>query len=363
MNEDLLSLIRRLYNDGAFYNLANDPFAQFGLAPQQYLGATILPERIVDQNMFREMEIRYRSIIAVDSTRFSPVQMRQGGELVGSMAVELGDSDMGSEMTGRDYDALLDYLGRGSTMEAEAAILGFADREVAQGLRALDELHRWQALVNAQVERVGDNGYREIVNYPNPTGQRVAAANVWSDNATDPLQDIAERHEHAADNGEEITRIVTSRQVATILTRNQNIKNQVQGMAAGESYNGVVGLPQVNALLASLGFATIEVYDGRYYTVEGAQRFLPQGTMVFLSATGRSETIESAEPDAGDPVFLNDTLGYAALGRAAGQQNSGRVILTEAFENKPPRVTFEGWQTSLPVLQSPQSVRVISQIS
>ena len=134
-------------------------------------------------------------------------------------------------------------------------------------------------------------------------------------------------------------------------------------MASDETYNGIVGLPQLNSLLVSLGFATIELYDGRYHTAQGAQRFLPEDTMVLLSATGRSETIEPAEAEEGEPVVLSDTLGYSAVGRAAGQQGSGRVILTSPYEDKPPRVSFQGWQSTLPVIQSPQSIRTVSSIA
>jgi hypothetical protein len=56
-------------------------------------------------------------------------------------------------------------------------------------------------------------------------------------------------------------------------------------------------------------------------------------------------------------------LGYTAIGRGAGQASNGRVIRAEAFDNKPPRIEAEGWQTALPVITEPEALAVISSIS
>ena len=45
------------------------------------------------------------------------------------------------------------------------------------------------------------------------------------------------------------------------------------------------------------------------------------------------------------------------------QAAPGRVIRSEAFESKPPRIEAEGWQTSLPVVTDPEAVAVIESIS
>jgi hypothetical protein len=61
---------------------------------------------------------------------------------------------------------------------------------------------------------------------------------------------------------------------------------------------------------------------------------------------------------------VGDTLGYTAIGRAAGQSNSGRVIKVRPVpDKKPPRVEGEGWQASFPVLADPEAVTVITGIA
>lgn len=357
--ESLLTLIRNLYGSGRFAAQLNNPLAQFGLAPANLLGATILPERIVPSNMFTESQIRYKTVIANDGSRYSPAQMKSGGQLVGTFDVKLGDSDIKSELTSEDYDALIDYLGRSQNIAAEATALQFVEREVSQPLRVLCEKQRWDALVDAQVIRLGDNGYREPVGYPDPAGHRVAAAAAWSGAAYDPIPDIAAVHEKAGEKGQQITRIITSTTVVNILLRNQQVKNQARSMGEGQNYGGIVGLPQLNALLASLGFAQIETYNETYNTQEETLRYLKEDAMLFLASTGNTQSVEPRE---GDPVYLADTLGYTAVGRATGQQTSGRALDVEVKSNKPPRVSFESWQCTLPVVTQPESIYVVNSI-
>jgi hypothetical protein len=81
--------------------------------------------------------------------------------------------------------------------------------------------------------------------------------------------------------------------------------------------------------------------------------------MVMIATTGRDESL-----DLGDTQqLLTDTLGYTAVGRATGQGSPGRVVRMEAFENKPPRIEGEAWQTSLPVVTEPEAIVVIGSIS
>mgnify|MGYP003422155071 FL=1 len=107
---DIASLVRTLMDDGSVAALALNPAAQFGIAPRRYVGAELLPERMVPENAYREDAIRYRTVIANDGTRYSPSQ-KKSGEIVGSFLVELGNSDIAREFTARDYDALLGEVG------------------------------------------------------------------------------------------------------------------------------------------------------------------------------------------------------------------------------------------------------------
>jgi hypothetical protein len=92
----------------------------------------------------------------------------------------------------------------------------------------------------------------------------------------------------------------------------------------------------------------------------GSGRFLADTVYVMVATTGRDENI-----DMGDNRIetINDTLGYAGVGRAAGQAQPGRKIRAAARDDKPPRVETEGWQTALPVMTEPEAVVVITGIS
>src|SRR4051794_1173403 len=100
---NLITLVKTAMADGTFATIAGNQAAQFGPPSRQYLGATLLPEKQVAKNIFRETGVRYRTIIANDGTRYSPAQ-KKSGELIGSMLVELGHSDIAREITAEDYD-------------------------------------------------------------------------------------------------------------------------------------------------------------------------------------------------------------------------------------------------------------------
>lgn len=361
---NLAEFIARLYAEGKFGTQGRDLRAQFGLRPNSYLGATLLPERLVNANMFRERQIRYRTIVATAGARYSPVQRRQGGALFGSFLVELGHSDIGTEITAEDYDQLVELLEAGNEMQAEATVLGLTDTQANQALVAFNEKQRWQAIVNAQVELRGDNAYTENVPYPNPTGHRAAVAGTWSTDTYDPMADILGMKEFAEDKGIEINRIVASSNVVSILLRNRRVAERSSPTivtVGSNTYIDPLDVASLNAKLRAMGLPGIEVYNGRYYDEEGAaHRFLPTDRMCFFGSTGRIETVE---PVAGDPFYLEDTLGYMAVGRAAGQSGPGRRIRVEAKDDKPPRIDTQAWQTSLPVIQDPESIFVLSGVA
>lgn len=361
---DLMTLLRDMENDAqGLKAIALNPLAQFGRAPRSYLGATILPEKPVEENAYREDNIRYRTIIANSGTRYSPSQKR-AGDLIGSMLVELGESDILREFTGRDYDALVRMLMRNDSMEGMAALTNWLDTSVNLGLVELLEKQRWDAIVSASVVRSGDNGYTETVSYSNPSGHRAAAGGTWSSDAYDPFADITAMADLLASKGYTVNRIITSRTVASILAGNDKVKARV-GVAvvsASGQIQGAVGrasLDAINSALTRDGLPPMELYDLQYRTQSGSSFFLPRTVFVMLASTGRDE-----EYDAGDSVKLvTDTLGYTAVGRAVGQSEPGRYIRMEAKTDKPPRIIGEGWQTALPVITEPEAITVINTIS
>jgi hypothetical protein len=360
---DLYSVIQGLIEDNTFATLANSPRLQFGPDTDMYLGATLLPERMVPDNMFREDTIEFRTVIANDGTRYSPVQLK-GADLVGSFSVELAEQDIGLELTGRAYDIIVQMLGRGLSKEAAAQLIRFADRAAA-GLREKSELQRWQAIVSASVTLSGDNGYAETVSYSNPASHRSAAGGTWSSDAYDPFTDIMGKADLLASKGYTVSRIITGTPVLSILAGNDKVKART-GLPV-MNVGGTISVAQarasrdaINTALQADGLPPIEVYNRQYRTQTGTGYFLDRASFVLVGTTGRDEEIDLG--DTGGLTVAN-TLGYTAIGRAAGQATPGRVLRVTSHDDKPPRVQAEAWATSLPVIQNPEAIAVIHTIS
>jgi len=363
MPRDLATLLAEMEEQGHFVDISRNPLAQFGQPARRLLGAEILPEQTVEENAYREEAIRYRTIVSNDGTRYSPVQMK-GGELLGEFLVELGESDIGRELTARDYDALVRLLRNSSDMQAIGRLLNWSDTVLNQALLEGNERQRWQAIVSAVVQRRGDNGYSEDVTYSNPSGHRVNAGGSWSNDSYDPFDDIMAGAEVLAAKGFTVSRIFAGLPVITIMSNNAKVQARV-GLPVINATGSIVVANQrashasVNGALAANSLPPIEQYDLQYRTQTGTGYFLPRNVFVMVCTTGRDSNIDLGDSE----KILPDTLGYYAIGRAAGQANPGRVIRVESFTNKPPRIEGEGWQTGLPVITEPEALFVIGAIA
>jgi hypothetical protein len=361
---DLFTTLRDLENDSdGFRRISRNPLAQFGRPARQYLGATLLPERMVEENAFREDQIKYRTIVANAGTRYSPTQ-KKDGDLIGSFLVELGESDIAREFTSRQYDALLRTLERGESMEAMVQLTNWLDTAVNLALIEHVEKERWLAIVDASVPRTGDNEYSETVSYSNPAGHRVNQGAAWSTDTTDIFSEIMAGADLLASKGYTVNRIITGRPVLAIMAGNNTVKTRVGVSVVNTSGQitsaaGRASQEAINGVLQADGLPPIELYDLQYRTQTGTAYFLERDVLVMVGTTGQSEEI-----DLGDTMnIVSDTLGYSAIGRAAGQNESGRVIRAEAKMDKPPRIEAEGWQTSLPVITEPEAIYVIDSIT
>lgn len=365
MTIDLATLINNLQQDGTLRSIVNNQFAQFGLPTQPNLGATLLPEKSVPENAYREENIRYRTIIANNGSRYSPVQ-RKKGVLMGAFDVSLSNSDLGSEFTGRDYDTLLRLLGTGSTMEGVIQITKWAEAFFNRGMIALNEKQRWEAILNAEVVATGDNGWSETITYANPSGHRVNAATQWSDDAVDPMNDIGAIVDLLYTKGYTVTRIITNRPVISILNKNAkmrsraglNVINATTGLL--NTAPGRIDHARLNAIFAADNLPPIEEYNALYRTSTGTAAYIPGNTMVFACATGRDEALLLDNSDTYKEI--TDTLGYLAVGRAVGESSPGRVLRLFPEVDKPPRIDGQSWQTTIPVITEPEAFAVIKNI-
>lgn len=360
---DISTLVNSMLADGSVQTIARNRRAAFGRPQRRYLGATLLPERPVSENAFRDYSIKYRTIIANDAARYSPVQLKKGS-LAGSMLVELGDSDTGDEFSAEMYDTLIKLLASNQSMTAVASLTNWLDTAVNLSLIEHNERQRWQAIVDAQVIRRGDNEYYEEVDYPDPADHRVAESAPWSTDTTDIFDDIATQVDLLASKGFTVGRFIAGRQVISKMSGNATIRtrtNRVTVNASGQilSTTGRAQLSDINQMLNADGMPAIEQYDLVYRTNTGSGYFLPRDVFVMVATTGRDELVDLGDSE----ELFPDTLGYSAVGRAAGQDAPGRVVRMEAFSNKPPRIEAQGWQTSLPIISEPEAIAVIHTIT
>lgn len=372
---DLMSFIAQLERDRVFDVLVNRPEAQLGPERDPYLGASILPERQVAENTYRESSIRYMTTIAGWGTRYAPVQRRDVGELYASFLVELGDQDIGADFTARDYDALIQMLrdisGNATFQNPEMLaaanqIFQWADIRLLRGILDLNERDRWSCMISAQITGYGSNGASWVISYANPASHRAAAGHAWTDNAYDPMTDIFAQADLLISKGYTPDRIITSTPVVRKLQANTKIK-EAAGLPfgaiipSGAAITGprIVDVNGLNAFMQRNSLPAIETYDRRYRDGTGLHRFVGDDNLVMLSTTGRDDSI----PITNGTQFLPNTGGYFAIGRAAGQSSPGRVIRVTPKFDKPPRLEGECWQTGLPVWTEPESIAVITGIS
>lgn len=368
----IVNLVAQMIADQTFRRAANLPILQRGPRNRPFKFSRILPERTVRSNVFRETEIKYQTLVANSGSRYSPVQMKEGA-LIGSFLVELGNSDIGSEFTARLYDTLLDMLNTNDDMAAAAELTNFSDATIGRSLATLREVERVNCIVEGKVWRTGDGGYRELVDFPDPSGHRetipsgtVDSLAGWYDPTHDPMEDIVGKVTWLQnEKGLTVTQIFCSTDRRAVLSRNPKIQAYGAGVGVSPSgqlqSTGPISFPQaVDAAFARNNLPVPEAYDTRYNTIVDGRttslRIFPEDAFVMLCTTGRDQELDLG--DEKEPIPLLDTLGYTAIGRAVGEQEPGVVVRAEAKESKPPRIEFEGWQTSFPVLQDPEALAV-----
>lgn len=368
---ELRELIELMITDNVFIKILNNPLAQFGPRARNYLGANLLPEKIVPVNIFKEEYIMYRSNIANAGTRYSPPQLK-GNNLVGEMLVELAESDIASEFSSADYDALLRILERLEAVsqlaqvppEALASLIRFVDATINIPLVEFNEYMRWQAICNASVLLQGDGGFSETVQYSNPPGHRVVLGSQWSNPNYDPYPDIVAGYRLLTQLGYQISAQYCGLDVLMILLGNPKILQRlgytaiISGNVIGQP--GMASIDTLNMRLAQDHMPPIQTYDLQYRMQIGTQYFFPRGTFVQVCTTGRDMDIDRGD---GAPFILPDVLGYLAVGRPANRNYPGRAVVVEYNDKKGAPMKCQGWQTSLPVIFNPEALYVISGIS
>lgn len=358
---DLLALLTQMRDDGRFRSLATTPRAQFGRRNNR-LGARLLPERLVEHNEFREEDIRFRTVIASDNTRYSPPVLKNG-DLIGSMLVELGESDIERELTGQGLDAMIAALRRNMDIPTMAQVINWVDTTLLQALLDFNERQRWQAIVDAFVDiRIGASVKR--IDYLNPAGMRFNAGGNWSNDSYDPFTDINAGVDQLDAQGYATQMIITSSRVVGIMGGNAKVQQRAGRIVLAGGDLSVQSRVQadkaaINTQLTNEDWPTITTYDERYRSETSSPRFLRDDVVVLIGTSERTETIDFGD---NEPLELENTLGYVGVGRPVGEADSGRVIRTWYYDDKPPRMKGQSWQTSFSVIGEPYAIAVIKNI-
>lgn len=382
-----LELYRELDDDQYFTRLALNPLAQFGSEDQPLLGARYLPEVLVEENSYEETQVRYRSMPALDGTRYSPAQKQKNGALIGSLKVDLGNTDTSSEFTGQDHDGLIKLLMRGGEQQAIANLIRWSDTTLIQPHTIKNELQRWEAIIRGQVTRKGSNEYSELVEYYKPDGHRpevsggtIASPAGWhAASGYDPYDDIFAGKEKLEDLGYTTTDIICSPRITRLLRKNPEVAKRNNSVIVDGSgqITAVTQHPTNNALNRineDNSLPPFTIYNAGFETPTGFKRFLdsPNGDRDYVIMLGRTQVqwdmrtdyaarVEGVETEDYDDqaIVLNNLLGYYGVGRNVGQSASGRTVFTEPQERKPQGLYGEAYQAGLPVITQPDAIYII----
>lgn len=384
MPKTFYELYEELQEDRYFERIALNPQAQFGSEDQPILGATILPERLVEQNSFEETQVRYRVQPALDNNRYSPTQKQANGHLIGSFRVDLGHTDTQKEFTGKDHDDLIKLLARDSDEEAMMRVIRWTDNELVRPHTIKNEIQRWQALLKAEVVRRTNDGQMEPIAYYRPDSHYVEVASGttgapqgWYNNTYDPFDDIELGVETLEGLGYAVTAAYSTGYLARVLRRNAKVIGRSTSItvdANGQimSTTNRVSNAVLDEVMLDESYPAITRYNGGYESPSGFQRYMqvdPDADYLLLvGSTQRryelaTDYVGVTGTDVGEftdgAIVLDNTLGYYAVGRNVGFATSGRTIHTWPQEKKPKGMGGESYQTGLPVIGDPQAYYVI----
>lgn len=362
---DIVTLINLLKTDGDILRIMRDPFAMFGseMMRKTYLGARFLPERImtgIKNNIIKEEETRFRTIIAEDSGRYDPVPLRQLAESY-SMMVEMGHFDMGREIDGAEYDKILEMLASNRSDAARARMLYLIDTMLNHALKDKKEKQRWDAIVKRQVRIEKSNGQQYDVLLDFPAGNDISAPNFFDDDSADPFDTIFDAINILKDLGYgNIEAIVSRYAPLSAMMKNQQVKNRYGGLTIDNSNNlqnirrGVVGKSMLDMTLTSEGYPAFTEYNQGYNTeTDKFLPYLPLDSMTIIASTDRREEI--IIPD-GEDMLIPSTLGYYGVGTPQGQTEAGDVVKLFPKEDKPVRIEGQAEGVGFPIILETKAI-------
>jgi hypothetical protein len=389
MSKTFQELYMQLEEDDYFRRLALNPLAQFGTETDSYLGATLLPETLTQENAYSEDQIRYAVEPALAGPHYGPAQMQSDGGFKGTLKVELGNNDTARQMDAITYRGVNNLLMQNNDMQATANLLGWVDIQLNRPHLVRAEIERWQAICQGQVIRKGSEGYLETVTLHSAAGHRptVSGGSTGSPGGLhlttyDVYDDIELGVRTLGDKGYQVTDMITTPYVTSRMKRSTEIakrSNRVVVNSSGQitSAAGRVTMADINAINAEDGYPPIAMYNGGYPSPTGFKRYMDSPAadrdyFVILGRTGLSWDMRvdytarvTGEVAGYDPeliqqdTLLNNVFGYYGVGKSAGMAGPGRHVHTELQLRKPIGMYGESYQEGFPVIQVPDAMYVI----
>lgn len=358
---DLAKIIADKLNDGSINSFVNDARAGFTLnmpdgSTVDYVGARYLP-LVNRENAFDEDGIYFRSIIAYDATRYAPVVPRGGMESE-PVSVRLRTNDTGAQLTGRDYDVIIQLSRLNRIDGVERILQDFLQTQIIKPLNDLIEKQRWQAIADGVVLRRGDSGYSEDVAYANPAGHRVTVASGTTSSKTgwyNPDYSILNDIFAMADKMGTVTDMVTSRKMLALMSMNNEIKaygglSVTNAQGQQQTLPGRVLASSIDNVLRSNGLPGITLHEATYEQLDGTRvRYLRDTAFVMLNTSSLDPVTVTDRPE----LIVPTTLGFVGNGIPTAQTTNGKAVYLRVNGNrKSPNVEAEGTQVTLPLLRN-----------
>ncbi|MCD2255771.1 major capsid protein [Lactobacillus sp. CC-MHH1034] len=213
------------------------------------------------------------------------------------------------------------------------------------GVNARVELMRMQALSTGKVTASEDNP-TTVVDYQVPLEHQVKPAKVWTDEASDPIQDM---QDWISTMNIAPTRALTSNKVQTALLRHKGIAQYFK--TAGM----IPTIGNLNALLQQFGLPTLVTYDQQYREQQAdgtykKQRYFPEDAFVMFGPDTLGNTVYGPTPE--ENRYLSG---------GTQDSNIGNVFVTIYESNLDPIGTWEkAAATALPSFADADNVLQVS---
>jgi len=386
MIDNLTELVATAKKRGEFGAIASNVALQFGTKEEPLLFSTLMPERLKANNSYDDHSIEYFSLIGNSGSDYSPSQLNPGGQLVGSFSVRLGRNDQADTLSAQAYDTIREILELSSDstnnrdMAAMTELLMWFDRAIAQPLMRLGELHRANAVIDAEVLRTGSNGYSELVRYPNPPGQRinvpsgtVASPTGWFgvDPNYNPLEDLLAVKRAMKAKGRDCSMIISSYEAFSQFMQHPGVRSLFNGVQLTPGTNqfsptiGAVSQTAINGLLTTFELPQWTIYDRtyNYRDVNGSiqsTKYVSRPTYLPIIMLAKTALDQRIDLGLEKPLILKDTIGYYGLGRLGGQATPGRVSNNLMTQDQYPEILrSEMLEIALPIISIPEAIYVL----